>query len=111
MQVNQPGHKADHIHTSSAKFKGVWRYTVTPLYSFMVWRLISHSDTYSYIIQSPYSCQSVKITVFQSVMPHSVVDGCPQDRSRMFCQNAGTHLIMYAMQSLPYLSDFQYHLQ
>jgi hypothetical protein len=39
---------ADHSPSSSAEAKNAWRYMSTPLYIFMVWCLVKHTDNFTF---------------------------------------------------------------
>jgi hypothetical protein len=49
----QPGHEADHSPQSSAEVKNVWSYTSIPQCIFMVWYLVKHKDSFTFIIIYP----------------------------------------------------------
>jgi hypothetical protein len=49
------GCEADHSPPSSTEVKNVWSYTSTPQYVFMVWCLVKHRDSFTYILHLVHS--------------------------------------------------------
>jgi hypothetical protein len=46
--VKRPVREADHSPPSSAEVKNAWRYTSTPQYVFMEWRIVKHRDNFTF---------------------------------------------------------------